>query len=238
MSDKDFASREVVIDGSDVAGITLTLSEGVTAHGRIVFDTETPPQDLRPSQVFLGATLMDHQSGGMGTTGGPPVARDDWSFELHGLRGRGFIRAGSPTDDWQMKRVRREGVDVTDTPLDFSSDIDNIEIQLTNRVTSVSGGVSTDRNTVALDATVIVFADDDAKWGPHSRFIESARPDQQGQFKIRGLPPGKYVAIAVEYLEPGDERDPDLLAAWRRHGTSVTLSEGETRTLDLKLSGS
>jgi hypothetical protein len=174
----------------------------------------------------------------MGTTGGPPVARDDWTFELHGLRGRGFIRAGSPTEDWQMKRVRREGVDVTDTPLDFSSDIDNLEIQLTNRATTVSGTVSTDRDTVALDATVIVFADDEGKWGPHSRFIETARPDQQGQFKIRGLPPGKYMAIAVEYLEPGDERDPDLLAGWRRHGTSLTLSDGETRTLDLKLSGS
>ena len=137
-----------------------------------------------------------------------------------------------------MKRVRREGVDVTDTPLDFSSDIDNLEIQLTNGATTVSGTVSTDRNAVALDATVIVFADDDGKWGPHSRFIESARQDQQGHFKIRGLPPGKYVAIAVEYLEPGDERDPDLLAGWRRHGTSLTLSDGETRTLDLKLSGS
>jgi Carboxypeptidase regulatory-like domain len=236
--EKEFASREVVIDGSDVAGISLVLSEGVTARGRIVFDTETPPEDLRPSGVFVAATLLDHQSGGMGTSGAPPVARDNWTFELHGLRGRGFLRAGTPTDDWQLKRVRREGVDVTDTPLDFSSDIDNIEIQLTNRVTSVSGGVSDDRNAVALDATVIVFADDDGKWGPHSRFIESARPDQHGQFKIRGLPPGKYVAVAVEYLEPGDERDPDLLADWRRHGTSLTLSEGETRTLDLKLSGS
>ena len=174
----------------------------------------------------------------MGTSGAPPVARDGWTFELDGLRGRGFIRAGTLTDVWQLKRVRREGVDVTDTPLDFSSDIDDIEIQLTNRVTTVSGGVSDDRNAVALDATVIVFADDDGKWGPHSRFIESARPDQRGQFKIRGLPPGKYVAVAVEYLEPGDERDPDLLADWRRHGTSLTLSEGETRTLDLKLSGS
>jgi Carboxypeptidase regulatory-like domain len=238
ISDKESGSREVVIEGADVAGISLTLSEGATARGRIVFDTETPPDDLRPSQVFLGAMLLAHQSGGMGTTGGPPVARDDWTFELKGLRGRGFIRAGSPTEDWEMKRVRREGVDVTDTPLDFSSDINNIEIQLTNRVTSVSGSVSTDRNAVALDATVIVFADDDTKWGPHSRFIESARPDQHGQFKIRGLPPGKYVAIAVEYLEPGDERDPDLLAGWRRHGTSLTLSDGETRILDLKLSGS
>jgi hypothetical protein len=238
MSDKDSASREVVIDGSDVAGITLTLSEGATARGRIVFETEAPPEDLRPSQVFLGATSLDHQSGGMGMTAGPPVARDDWSFELRGLRGRGFIHAGSPTGDWRIKRVRRAGVDVTDTPLDFSSDIDNIEVQLTNRATTVSGTVSTDRNAVALDATVIVFADDDGKWGPYSRFIESARPDQHGQFKILGLPPGNYMAIAVEYLEPGDERDPDLLAGWRRHGTSLTLSEGETRVIDLKLSGS
>jgi 5-hydroxyisourate hydrolase-like protein (transthyretin family) len=238
MSQKEFASREVVIDGSDVAGISLMLSAGATARGRIVFDTETPPDDLRPSAIFVASTLLDHQSGDMGTSGGPPVAHDDWTFELHGLRGRGFIRAGTLTDDWQLKRVRREGVDVTDTPLDFTSDIDNIEIQLTNRVTSVSGTVSNDRNAVALDATVIVFADDDGKWGPHSRFIESARPDQHGQFKIRGLPPGKYVAIAVEYLEPGDERDPDLLAGWRRHGTPLTLSEGETQVLDLKLSGS
>ena len=238
MSDRGFASREVVVDGSDVDGMTLALSKGVTARGRIVFDTETPPQDLRPSHVFVEAALLDHQSGEMATGDGPPVARDDWTFELHGLRGRGFIRAGSPTEDWQMKRVRRDGVDVTDTPLEFSSDVDNIEIELTNRVTTVSGTVSTDHNAIALDATVIVFADDDSKWGPHSRFIESARPDQQGQFTIRALPPGKYVAIAVEYLEPGDERDPDLLAGWRRHGTSLTLSEGETRTLDLNLSGS
>lgn len=236
--EKEFAAREVVVDGSDVAGITLVLSEGVTARGRIVFDTETPPQDLRPSGVFVVSTLLDHQSGGMGTSGAPPVARDDWSFELHGLRGRGFIRAGTLTDDWQLKRARRDGVDVTDTPLDFSSDIDNIEIQLTNRVTTVSGGVSDDRNAIALDATVIVFADDDGKWGPHSRFIASARPDQHGQFKIDGLPPATYVAVAVEYLEPGEERDPDLLAAWRRHGTTLTLSEGEKRTLDLRLSGS
>lgn len=233
--EKQFASREVVVAGSDVGGINLVLSEGVTARGRIVFDTETPPEDLRPSGVFVASTLLDHQFDGTGTSGAPPVTRD-WSFELHGLRGRGFIRAGTLTGDWHLKRVRRDGVDVTDTPLDFSSEIDNIEIQLTNRVTTVSGAVSDNRNAVALDATVIVFADDDGKWGPHSRFIATARPDQNGQFKISGLPAGKYVAVAVDYLEPGDERDPDLLAEWRRHGTSVTLSEGETRTLDLKLS--
>ena len=234
-SGSEFASMEVVVDGSDVSGVTLMLSKGATARGRIRFDTGNPPQGLRPSQVFVMPTFVDRQMMDMGMSGGPPVTRDDWTFELQGLRGRGFIRAGT-LSDWQMKRVRREGVDVTDTPLDFATDVDGLEIELTQRLTTVSGGVSDDRGGVALDATVIAFADDPGKWGPHSRFIESARPDQQGRFTIRGLPPGRYVAIAVGYLEPGEERDPDMLEAWRQGGTPFTLSEGETHALDLKLS--
>ena len=236
MSESNLASAEVVVGGSDVSGVSLTMSKGATARGRIRFDTGDPPQGLRPSEVFVVPTLMDGQRRGVEMSGGPPTIRDDWTFELRGLRGRGFLRAGTMSD-WQLKRVRREDVDVTDTLLDFSTDVEELEIELTRQVTTVSGGVSDDRNAVALDATVIVFADDPGKWMPHSRFIESARPDQQGRFTIRGLPPGKYVAIAVGYLEPGEEHDPDLLQEWRQHGTRFVLSDAETHTVDLKLSG-
>ena len=102
ISGAEFASQEVVVDGSDINGITLVLSQGASARGRITFDTGKPPQGLRPSQVFIVATLLDHQMHGMETNGGPPVARDDWSFELRGLRGRGFIRAGTLGEDWQI----------------------------------------------------------------------------------------------------------------------------------------
>lgn len=33
--------------------------------------------------------------------------------------------------DWQMKRVRRDGSDVTDTPLDFDKDVNGLEIEVT-----------------------------------------------------------------------------------------------------------
>ena len=232
-----FASTEVVVEGSEVAGVTLMLSKGGTARGRIRFDTGKPPEGLPPSQVFVVPAFVDpfgdHQMAGTG--GGPPVAHDDWTFELQGLRGRGFIRAGT-VGDWQMRRVLREGVDVTDTPLDLGTGVDGLEIELTEQLTTVSGGVSDDRGGAALDTTVIVFADDPGKWGPQSRFIDSARPDQQGRFTIRGLPPGRYAAIAVGYLPPGEERDPDALEAWRQGATHFTLSEGETLALDLRLS--
>jgi carboxypeptidase family protein len=233
-----YASKEISVEGADVAGVSLMLSKGATARGRIRFDTGHPPPGLRASEVFVTPSfvddLVDHHIM-MSAGGGPPVAHDDWTFELQGLSGHGFIRAGT-IGDWQLKCVRREGVDVTDTPLDFATDIDGLEIELTGQATTVSGAVLDDRGGVALDGTVIVFADDPRKWGPQSRFIGSARPDQQGRFSIRGLPPGRYVAIAVGYLQPGEERDPDALETWRKGATRFTLSEGETHALDLKLS--
>ena len=233
-SGSEFASTEIVVEGSDVAGVNLMMSKGVAARGRIRFDTGKPPEGLRPSHVFVMPALVDpHQMSHM--SGERPATHDDWTFELQGLRGRGFIRAGT-LGDWEMKRVQREGVDVTDTPLDFTTDVDGLEVELTQRVTTVSGSVSDDGGGMALDATVIAFADDPGKWGPHSRFIQLVRPDQQGRFTFRGLPPGRYVAIAVGYLEPGEERDPDVLEAWRQSGTRFTLSEGETHALDLRLS--
>jgi hypothetical protein len=237
MTESEFGSTEVVVGGTDVSGVSLVLSKGTTARGRIRFDTGDPPQGLRPSQVFLIPTFLNDRIGHIEMSGERPAVRDDWSFEVPGLRGEGFIYAGT-LGDWQMKRVRREGIDVTDTPLDFAVDVNELEIELTTRTTTVSGGVSDDRGRVALDATVIVFADDPRKWGPRSRFVQSARPDQQGRFTIKGLPPGKYVAIAVDLLEPGEERDPELLAGWRPRGMGFTLADGETHTVDLKLSGS
>jgi protocatechuate 3,4-dioxygenase beta subunit len=233
-SGTEYASTEVVVDGPDLSGVTLLASRGATGRGRIRFDTGDLPPGLRPSEIFVAATsAVDTELDIM--RGGPPMVRDDWTFELQGLRGRGFIRAGT-LGDWQMKRVRREGVDVTDTPLPFTTDIDDLEIELTQRLTTVSGGVSDGRGGQALDATVIVFADDPTKWGRHSRFIGAGRPDQTGRFTIRGLPPGRYLAVAIDYLEPGEERDPDLLEAWRQAGKPFTLAEGETLMLDLNLS--
>jgi hypothetical protein len=232
-SSEEFARSEVVVDGTDVAGVTLALSKGTSARGRIRFDTGTAPPELRPSQVFVSPMSLGHPMPTM--HGPPPATRDDWTFELQGLRGRGFIRAGTLAD-WHLRRVLLDGRDVTDTPFDFTMPIEGLEIELTRRVTMVTGAIFDDSGAKAIDATVVLFAEDPRKWGQHSRFIQIARPDQKGRFTIKGLPPGDYVAIAVTYLEPGEEQDPELLESWRKVAARFTLSEGETRTLDLSLS--
>jgi hypothetical protein len=81
-----------------------------------------------------------------------------------------------------------------------------------------------------------VFAEDEARWGFPTRFISTGRPDQDGRFRIRGLPPERYAALAVEYLEPGEELNPETLERLRPSATIFALAEGEVRALDLKLS--
>jgi protocatechuate 3,4-dioxygenase beta subunit len=224
----------VTVSDADLTGVALVISQGATARGRIRFDAPAPPAGLAPSQVIVEVTPPSGEP--LSRYDGPNTAHADWTFEITGVVGRQLIYAGT-IGRWQLKSVRVDGRDVTDTPLDFGNgDVDGLEVLLSDRTTAISGRVTDARGVTVIDATVVMFAQNMEKWGPRSRYISSARLDQQGRFTIEGLPPGEYAAIALDYLEPGDERDPDLLEEWQRAATAVTLAEGEARTLDLRLS--
>ena len=61
--------------------------------------------------------------------------------------------------------------------------------------------------------------------------------DKQGTFRVRGLPPGQYVAAAATALEEGAQWDPAFQAAVRdaRGSQRFTLSEGQIAVLTLDL---
>ena len=80
-----------------------------------------------------------------------------------------------------------------------------------------------------------MFADDASKWWDDSRWVKTARPDQDGRYQIKGLPPGDYVAVAVSYVEDGMWNDPEYLESIRRYGQKLTLGEGESQTRVLKV---
>ena len=80
-----------------------------------------------------------------------------------------------------------------------------------------------------------MFANDADKWAEDSRFVRSARPDQEGKYQIRGLPPGDYLAVAIDYVEEGMWNDPEYLESIRRHGQRLTLGESGTQSVALKL---
>jgi hypothetical protein len=238
---KEVATMPVTLSGSDVA-LSLVSRPGSLIKGRFVFDGGTPPANVRPENLRVTIQGAENVTSPIFTSE-PSKTNDDWTFELPGVVGSGVMRysmagatgAAQPSA-WALKAVLHRGVDVTDTPMAFTTDVDDIEIVLTQRVNVITGTLSDAKGDPVRDATVVAFADDAQRWGPRSRYILSGRPNATGQFTIRGLPPGRYLVIGVNYLESGDEQDPEILETLRRKATSLTLAEGESKALDLKLS--
>jgi hypothetical protein len=240
----EFASVRLTVTGEDISGLVVMTSKGGSARGRVTFDAGIPG-DIRPGAIRLTATpalsaaIAAPDFVGLARQG-DPTWQDDWTFSIAGLNSHRLLRVDSGNSSgWFVKAVMLDGRDVTDIPLDFDDgrEVKGLEIIVTRKRSGVSGDVRDSRGQLASRYAVVLFPDDDRRWTPDSRFISSGRADQNGRFRIDGMPDGEYLVAAVEFLESGEERDPELLRQLRSRATRVTLGEGETRTISLRLQG-
>jgi hypothetical protein len=227
------ASLPITVSGQDISGVMLTALPTATARGRVVFEGAAPPESTMASILIMGAP----ESRTALPFGGSARARADGSFELRGLTGRRFLQA-SPPPGWFLKSVKINETDVTDLPVEFKSgeEVGGVEVLLTQRASTLTGTVQDTRGQAVTDYVVVAFASDSRRWGPMTRFIGTARPDQSGSFRLNALPPEDYLVVALEYLEPGDEGDPDLLERLRPGATAVSITDAGSKTVTLKLS--
>jgi hypothetical protein len=236
--EREFAMTNVNVTGEDVTGLLLTGTRGAKASGTIAFEGGIRPDSITNIRVSAPSTDADNNpmpSFGLGQV------KDTGAFELENLVGGHTFRVANLPRGWVLKRVTLNGEDVTDSGLEFKAgeDVNGIEIELTNRTTTITGTVTTSRGDAAKDYTVVVFPVDQQKWTlPQNRWTTSTRPNQDGQFRVQNLPPGDYYACAVEYVAQGEWQDPEWLTRAAKTATPFTLGEGDNKNLDLKLSGS
>ena len=65
--------------------------------------------------------------------------------------------------------------------------------------------------------------------------MRTSRPDQDGRYKVSGVPAGAYLVIALDYLDQNEWNDPDFLEKVRSKATAFSVNEGETKTVDLRI---
>jgi hypothetical protein len=210
---------------------------GATVSGAVVTDTGEP-FDFRAQQLQISARPGSPDAmAPAGAAAGARVA-DDWTFSLRNVIDAVIFRSSTP-QGWALKAVTLNGSDITDTPTEFppGQAVGGMQIVLTKKITSLTGLVTDTKGNPVLDATVVVFPDDDKRWTFQSRFIKAARPDQEGKYRITGLPgPGDYLVVALQGLEDGQAGDPEFLANIKELATKLEIGDGESKSVDVKLS--
>jgi hypothetical protein len=226
-------------DGADISGLVIVTSNRIAISGRVMFAGERPLSESERSKLRVVATAVE--SDGAVTT--LPNAPGDGTLNARGLfrignvTGRVLFRLASQVNGLFLKAVRINGIDVTDMPFEVSMGtvIDSLDVILIDRPTSLSGVAKDTHGALAKDYFVAVFPRTLKPGVLPLRFTRSIRADQKGHFMLRDLPPGEYLAVAVDWLEEGDEWDDRFQEAVKARCTLVQIADGQSTSVDLPL---
>ena len=233
----EFASMPISISGGDIDNLAIMTTPGATVSGRVAYQgegtlkgplqvTAAPPSGTSPTGMAISTRAV----------GGGRVAPDG-TFELRGLAGPQLIRVQQLPVGWMLKSITLDGADITDAPYEFrpGNSVTGLVVTLTDRLTEVTGSVRDSRGQPVGDYVLIAFPEDAKLWGAQSRFVQTTRPNQNGTFSIKGLPPGRYRAAIVPSLEDGLQHDPAVLEQLRPRAHGFLLAEGQTLHVNLEM---
>ena len=234
----EHADTMVIVTGADLDGITLVTGGGGTLRGVVVTEDNMPlTGPLEQLTVRARTVATDFRPRQPGVSGDNGRVAKDGTFEFKGAFGPTIVTVTPLPAPWTLKAIEHDGRDVADATLDVKHGdiITGIRVVLTNRPTIVRGTIRDARTQAPAEGTVILFAAESSRWREESRAIRSARPDQNGRFEVRGLPPGEYLAVALEYVRDGQWSDPEFLEGLRAVAERFSLAESEAKALDLNV---
>ena len=86
-------------------------------------------------------------------------------------------------------------------------------------------GTLLDERGMAVEGSVVMFPEDQARWSEGSRLVRSARPDHAGTFEFRDVVPGEYLLAPLEYVRENDWSDPAFLESLRERAKRVRVDD-------------
>ena len=110
-----------------------------------------------------------------------------------------------------------------------------MSVVFTDKLSEITGTVSDEQGTPVTEYTVLAFSNDASFWRAQSRQIMTARPDQTGKYRIRGLPPGEYYLATVDPAEQGEWFEATYLDQHRTGAARLTLGDGDVKSQDFRV---
>ncbi len=230
-----FAAQPISVTGDDLSDVLVTLSAGATISGTVSF---LPGGSPAPDYTQFRITAPSTDQSEFGPQSNARVDKDG-HFTISGVSaGAHLIRPSNGSRTWILKSVTVGDRDVTDAPFPVRSgeNVANVTVVFTDKQSEINGTLTTENGTPVPEYTVLAFPADPALWRPQSRQISTARPDQTGKYRIRGLPPGDYYLATVDPSQQGEWFEPAYLDEHRSGAVRLSLGEGDVKTKDFKVS--
>jgi hypothetical protein len=222
--------RELEVGNADVEGINVTITRGVDVSGRVAWE-QKPPSESQGVHVALQISGQGPSSWNSGAFESKP----DGTFLIKNVQ-EGVYRPHVFTEslDCFVKSARYGGADVTDGGLSPHAGTDAaLELKLSCRAARIEGIALTEDSLPA--AGVYVVAIPDAPHRDHDWEYRAERTDQNGRFLLRGIAPGDYRVFSWNCGDDFDWYDAEQLKPYESKGVSVSVEEGDRKTVQLKV---
>ncbi len=223
--------------------ITLALRSTTVLSGRVTFEGRPSPLP----GVFVPTSVTARPVGRLRAIASieSDLTDEDGLFRLDGLvAGEYDLRATTDNNGygWHVESIlvpdlapgATGTVEALDGPIRISAgqDVFGVQVVFSAVTTSVTAHVQSPGATGPL--VMSVFAEEARYWTPGSRRVALTAFDQTGVAHLDGLPPGKYLAVALPAARvPSDWPAPARLEAWRMSATGFVLEPGAK--VDLRL---
>ena len=227
------AVERISIDDEDVTGLELRARAGAHVQGRVLRDTGVT-RALDPTGIRVQFQRVVSGSGLFLGGGRPTDADGTFSFETPA--GPMTIAVPNVPSGWMVRRIVVDDAEIGDRPFELAEGIGHrVDVVLTDRITQLRGVVRDAKDRTVIGAEVLVFSEDAPKWTPGARSVRQVRADAFGRFQIDALPPGDYLAVAVDEPVPYALEEPDMVQRLSTSATRVRITDGERRALSLRV---
>jgi hypothetical protein len=107
-----------------------------------------------------------------------------------------------------------------------------IEIVVGVNGTSIEGRALNEKQEPVANAMVVLIPDSAPPIRPDR--VRSAATDESGQFQLRGVAPGDYIAYAWEDVDPGAWFSPVFMRLYENAGQKVRIGEAQKQTVEIR----
>ena len=236
-----WAMTDVIVDGSDVSAVTLTMQPGLTVAGHVQLERPagaSPAPEVSRVRVYLYNLSRARSAFGVGSVSATVSPSGEFVAEgvVPGRYRVGASYANDLANGWSMKSAVHDGRDALDSPLEVTPDgnLTGLAITMTRVTQRVSGVLLDVDGKPAPGLTIVLFPGDRALWASTAR-IRTARSGQDGRYSIDDLRVGDYRIAALTDVIAGDVHDPAFLETLIAASIPLTIRDGERKTVPLKV---